>query len=56
VKVWINDKAVVDANLNDYTAEHLKKHPGIARSTGYIGLQNHSTGVEYKDILIRDLK
>jgi hypothetical protein len=56
VKVWLNGKMVVDANLKEHVEQHLKQHPGIARSRGYIGLQNHSTGVEYKDILIRGIK
>jgi len=56
VKIWLNRKMVVDANLKEHLEQHLKKHPGIGRPAGSIGLQNHSTGVEYKDILIRELK
>ena len=45
VKVVVNGVEVNNVNLIDYM-EKLKKHPGIKRRKGYIGLQNHSTKIE----------
>jgi len=53
VKVTLNDKPIVDANLDDHP-DQFAKHPGLKRVAGYIGLQNHSTGVYYRNIMIRD--
>jgi hypothetical protein len=30
-------------------------HPGLKRRNGFIGLQNHSTRVEFKNIRLQDL-
>lgn len=52
--VWVNGEQVVDADL-DALAE---KHPnlrGLKRDKGYIGLQNHSSPVSYRNIRIREL-
>ncbi len=54
VVVKVNGTKVVDANLNDYT-DHLDKHPGLARKQGYIGLQNHGSRLDYRNIRIRTL-
>ncbi len=52
VQVILNDTLVVDANLNDH-ADKAKEHPGITRTKGYIGLQNHGTRVEYRNVRIK---
>jgi len=54
VQVTLNGTQVVDANLD----EHLDKaegHPGIKRTTGHIGLQNHGSRLDYRNIRIREL-
>jgi len=49
------DMRIIDANLIDYM--HLEKsHPGLKRRLGYIGLQNHSTRVDYRNIRIEELE
>ncbi|MBD3274843.1 MAG: DUF1080 domain-containing protein [Candidatus Marinimicrobia bacterium] len=55
VKIWLNGELVNDTNL----IHHMDKadsHPGIKRRSGYIGLQNHSTRVDYRNIVIKELK
>ena len=55
VQVTLNDERIIDANLIDYM--HLEKsHPGLKRRRGYIGLQNHSTRVDYRNIRIEELE
>lgn len=55
VQVTLNGEGIVDANLIAYM--HLEKsHPGLKRRGGYIGLQNHSTRVEYRNIRLTELE
>jgi hypothetical protein len=54
VSVELNGTKIVDANLEDHK-DRLDKHPGLARDKGFIGLQNHSTKVEYRRIYIKPL-
>jgi len=55
VQVTLNNERIIDANLIDYM--HLEKsHPGLKRRRGYIGLQNHSTRVDYRNIRIKELE
>ncbi len=54
VQVTLNGKKIVDTNL----IEHMDKessHPGLKRRKGFIGLQNHSTRVEYRNIVLEEL-
>ena len=55
VQVTLNGKQIVDANL----IEHMDKessHPGLKRRRGFIGMQNHSTRVEYRNITLVELE
>ncbi len=54
VKVTLNDKVIVDANLDDYPAK-FAEHPGLKRTDGYIGLQNHGSRLDYRNLKIRTL-
>ena len=54
VKVLVNGVEVNNVNLIDHM-EQLKEHPGIKRRKGYIGLQNHSTKIEYRNIRLKEL-
>ena len=54
VEVTLNGTPIVDANLD----EHKDKegpHPGINRASGYVGLQNHGTPMEFRNIRLREL-
>jgi hypothetical protein len=50
-----NGEALVDANLDDYTKEHAKRHPGILRDKGHIGFQSYNFRVEFRNINIKEL-
>jgi len=54
VEVTLNGTRVVDANLDDHQ-DKLSGHPGLARNEGYVGLQNHSTPLAYRNIRIKPL-
>ena len=56
VKVIVNGVTTVDANLEDVKdAEKLKKHPGLARTTGHIGFLGHGEALEFRNIRIKEL-
>jgi hypothetical protein len=35
--------------------EVLKKHPGIQRASGHLGLLGHGTRVEFRNLRVKDL-
>lgn len=56
IQVRLNGHLIVDANLDDIRdPEVLKKHPGLARTSGHIGFLGHGTRVEFRNIRIREL-
>ncbi|MCI0456418.1 MAG: DUF1080 domain-containing protein [Gemmataceae bacterium] len=58
VVVAVNGQQVVDADLDQYRKDPAvaKEHPGLARTTGKIGLQSHTDRVEFRRLRIKDLK
>jgi hypothetical protein len=54
ITVDLNGITVNEVNLIDYM-RHVESHPGIKRRKGVIGLQNHSTKVEYRNIYLEEL-
>ncbi len=57
IKVTLNGKVIVDANLDTVTDPAiLKKHPGLARTTGHIGFLGHGTKVEFRNLTLKELK
>jgi hypothetical protein len=54
IMVLLNDECLIDANLIDFMDMEVT-HPGIKRRKGYIGLQNHSTRIEFRNIKIREI-
>jgi hypothetical protein len=58
VTVELNGEKIVDANLDDYKEKTAdgKKHPGILRDKGHIGLQEHGGRVEFRNLFIKELK
>jgi len=55
IKVILNGSEIIDSNLIDFM--HLEvNHPGIKRRKGYIGLQNHGTRMEFRNIYLMELK
>jgi hypothetical protein len=55
ILVELNGTKLVDANLDDYTEKHGKRHPGLLRKTGHIGLQSYNFRVEFKNIYLKEL-
>lgn len=55
ITVTLNDKQVVDADLDKYPDKDAT-HPGLKRKRGYIGLQNHSSVVQYRNIRLKELE
>ena len=56
IKVTLNGKVIVDANLDDVKDEAtLKKHPGLARTTGRIGFLGHGSRVEFRQLQVKEL-
>ncbi|MEZ5399423.1 MAG: DUF1080 domain-containing protein [Bryobacteraceae bacterium] len=57
IKVTLNGKVIVDANLDDVKDPAvLKKHPGLTRTSGRVGFLGHGSLVEFRNIRIKDLK
>jgi Domain of Unknown Function (DUF1080) len=54
VTVEINGEKVVDADLDEHK-DSFKKHPGLERKDGHIGLQSHDGRVEFKNIYVKPL-
>ena len=50
VTVTLNGEKVVDADMSQY--KELKDRP----RKGYIGLQNHGSGVEFRNVRLRKLE
>jgi|SRR5689334_4230666 3-keto-disaccharide hydrolase len=56
IKVTLNGTVIVDANLDDVTDPAvLKKHPGLARTSGHIGLLGHHSRVEFRNMRVKEL-
>jgi hypothetical protein len=56
ITVVLNGTTIVDANLDSVRDPAvLKKHPGLARPSGHIGLLGHGTRVEFRNFRIREL-
>jgi lysophospholipase L1-like esterase len=54
VNVAVNNIPIVDVDLNDHE-DKVKDHPGLKRTSGYIGFQNHGSRLDYRNIRIRPL-
>ncbi len=55
VTVEQNGKELVSANLDDFKAKDAK-HPGLKRETGHIGFQSYNVRVEFRNVVIKELK
>jgi len=55
VTVNLNDHEIINANLIVHMDQE-NTHPGLKNRKGYIGLQNHSTKIEYRKVWIEELK
>jgi hypothetical protein len=56
ITVKLNGAVIVDADLDSVKdPEILKKHPGLARTSGHIGFLGHDTRVEFRNIRVKEL-
>lgn len=55
VTVVQNDVELVNANLDDYKAKE-KGHPGLKRDKGRVGFQSYNVRVEFRNVVIKELK
>jgi len=56
IQVILNTHTIVDANLDSVKDPAvLKKHPGLARTSGHIGFLGHESRVEFRQIRIKEL-
>lgn len=56
ITVKLNGTVIVDANLDSVKdPATLKKHPGLARTTGHIGLLGHDSRVEFRGFRVKVL-
>ena len=55
VQVTLNGTKIIDTNLNNYP-DKLEKHPGLKSTKGYIGLQDHGSRLDFRNIKITELK
>lgn len=55
IQVTLNGEMILSANLINYL-EKADGHPGLVRRSGYIGLQNHSDRVDFRNITISPLQ
>ncbi|NOY58538.1 MAG: DUF1080 domain-containing protein [Calditrichaeota bacterium] len=53
VKVTLNGKEIINANLIDYM-DKASTHPGLKRRKGYIGLQTHTSRVDFRNIKLTE--
>jgi hypothetical protein len=54
VTVELNGTKIVDANLEDYK-DHAKRHPGLLRAKGHLGLQSYNFRVEFRNLYVKPL-
>lgn len=55
VQVTLNGTEISNTDLDQQQA-HAAEHPGINRKRGYVGLQNHGTRIDYRNLKIRELE
>ena len=55
IQVLLNNIEVVNTDIIDFMNRE-EEHPGLKHRKGFIGLQNHNSRVEYRNILITELE
>ena len=57
ITVVLNGQTILDASLDSVKdPEVLKKHPGLARTSGHIGFLGHNDYIEFRNIRIKELQ
>ena len=56
ITVILNGVAILDTDLSEISdAEVIKKHPGLKRKSGHIGLLGHGSRVEFRNLRVKQL-
>ncbi len=56
ITVTVNDIPILDTNLDEIQDPAvLKKHPGLLRTSGHIGLLGHGSRVEFRNLRVKEL-
>jgi hypothetical protein len=55
-QVRVNGILLQDVQLNQFSKDILKEHPGLLRSNGHIGLQSKETPIEFRTVRIREIR
>jgi len=53
IKIEQNGVTLVDADLDQYQ-QHVKRHPGLLRESGHIGLQSYNYRVDFRNLFIKN--
>jgi len=61
IKITLNGTVIVDADIAPFAEGKEKtldggKHPGLSRTTGYIGFLGHGSPVAFKNLRIKEIK
>jgi hypothetical protein len=54
ITVELNGTEIVNANLDDHK-DRAKEHPGLLRSKGHLGLQSHTSRVDFRNVFVKPL-
>ena len=54
--VWVNNEKVIDTNLIKLAKDYGKKIPGLHRTSGRIGMQNHGDRVYFRNIKLKKIE
>jgi hypothetical protein len=54
VLIELNGTKLVDTNLDEHK-DHFKRHPGLLRDKGHIGLQSYNYRVEFRNLVVKEL-
>ena len=55
IKITLNGEIITSTSLVNHMGK-VNEHPGLKRRRGYIGLQNHGSVVEFKNIRITEIE
>jgi hypothetical protein len=55
ITVELNGTKIVDANLDDHK-DAFKRHPGLIRERGHLGLQSHDGRVDFRNLFVKELE
>ena len=59
IVVTVNGQVILDADIAEASKDGTldgKKHPGLLREVGYLGILGHGGGVDFRNMRIKELK